>query len=290
MNEEIQGSTEGTETEVTETKPEITPVENKPAVPSYEDRAKKFGHVDYETWCKQGKMPEEWIDAETYVKNFTWVREINKLKDTVDKQKKAMEFLVDHSNKVEEVTRKKTIDELNKKLEDAVVLGDTKTVTQLNDQLVEIKLAEQQAKQPAVQAQREPDHLAEFRARNSSWFQNNNDALTAAMTAYAFRKAAELDARSPNADPRVSLQMIEDDVKRSFPQYFTTTQETKNMDHKKPPVESSGAINTPKNNKITLKDLPKETQQLAEVLKKTTRNFNEDLFIKQYQEIESIRR
>lgn len=284
MSEETQGSEALLEAEIPVEQPEATPEEKKPAVPSFDDRAKKFGHVDYETWCTQGKTPEEWVDPETYVKNFTWVREINKLKDTIDKQKKSMEFLVEHNKKVEELGRQKALEELNKKIEDAVVLGDTKTVTQLNDELVKLKISEQKVQQQP-QFQSEPDYLTDFKSRNSRWFNNTHDAVTSAMTAYAFRKDAEIQAKNPGIDPRVALRMIEDDIKNVFPSYFTTKEETPKMENKSPAVESGGAVNTPKNNKATLKDLPSEARTLAETLKRTTRNFNEDLFIKQYKQI-----
>lgn len=272
-----------TKTEETKEDPQLTDIEKRALNRGWKPKDQFYGKED------------DFIEAEDFVKNFTWVREINKLKDTIDRQKKTLESLVDHNKKVEEVTYKKAKQELesklvglDKQLEDAALLGDTNAVKNINKEIVDIKIKETFT-QPLPVVNNIPDYVTDFNNRNKSWF-NNNSAMTAAMSAYALKIDKDMNGQNPDMDPVDHLKLVEEKVKKEFPQYFATKTHTAaevvESKHASK-VESASSAST-RSSDLRIEDLPKEAQDLARRLKSSTKKFDEQTYIKQYRLINGV--
>lgn len=235
---------------------------------------------------------EDFTEAGDFLRNFTWVREINKLKGTIEQQKRALDSLVEHNSKIEQVALSRAEAELQRKLEAAAVVGNVPEVTKISKEIVDFK-----AKTPATPRPTppKPDYLVDFEARNSTWFQDVKDPIHAAMTAFAFSKDQETKDKHPGITVKDHLKMVEDAVKKEFPSQFGITPKV-HVDaveeHEEPrkvtsKVESSsGRIS--KSTKFTLEDLPKADRDLATLLKKTSKSFSEERFLEQYKTINKI--
>lgn len=227
----------------------------------------------------KGWNPKGEFSAQKFMENFTWVKEINRLKDKIDNQQKALEDLVEVNKTISKVQYSKALDDLNRQLDESVAIGDTGSVRSLNEKIFKMKSDEASVSVKSPTIQQKPNYIVEFETRNSEWY-NDNTAITSAMKAFARRKDQEILTSNPNIDPDRALRMIEDSVKSEFPNFFGKrnegTQKAKQSAHS---VESGVANTKHSKSKQTIEDLPKESQELARILKKTCKNFDIDKFI-----------
>jgi hypothetical protein len=266
-SELVQTHTDSTDTEITqEEKPKYSDIETKAMSKGWKPKDQYHGN------------DEDFTEAEDFMRNYTWVKEIKKLNKNIDEKTKAIDMLVEHNKKVEEAAYKKAFDDLNRKFDEAVTLGDTATAKSINEQLIEMKTAEATKVIPRITN----DHIAEFQRRNP-WFNNMNDPITSAMTAYARQLDSQINARNPGISVEEELRQVEEAVKKEFPRYFGSTSESKKMEtqHSTQTVES-GVSHAPRSAKTGIDSLPKEARDLADILKRTTKNFSVDAYVRQY--------
>lgn len=237
---------------------------------------------------------EDFTEAGDFLRNFTWVREINKLKGTIEQQRRALDSLVEHNSKIEQVALSKAEAELQRKLEAAAVVGNVPEVTKISQEIVDFK-AKKAA--PVVAAPSKPDYLVDFETRNSHWFQDIKDPIHAAMTAFAVSKDKETMAKNPGISVKDHLKIVEDAVKKEFPSQFGITPKVNaESENESEPTElkkavskvESGSGRVHKSSKFTIDDLPKADQDLAKLLKKTSKSFSEERFLEQYKIINKI--
>lgn len=150
---------------------------------------------------------------------------IQKLQREVEELKNLQKVKIERELKKEKLT-------LQNKLREAKEIGDIDNYDQarqeLNDLEDEEKVYKRVVETPAA-PQLRPEVIS-FEARNSDWYKQDMK-----MTRYARALSAEVAAEYPNLSLGQQLQMIEDDIKREFPEKFI-----KKEPPRAPAVEGSG--------------------------------------------------
>lgn len=233
------------------------------------DFARSKGHISREEWERQGRDPGLYIDEETWVKNYTWLNQINQLKKEASEQKKALEYLVEQNKKAEQLGRQKVIEELKKQQIEAAASGDVEKVTKITEQLVE------EQKKPA-HTESVDVAVKSFTERNKSWF-NDSTPENIAAKAYAIAREDSIAKAHPDIPVAARLKMVEDEVKSKFLANASILASPSVSTTKEAPV---------KKDEYDLSSLPKYHQDMALRLQKSTRNFDLKAYIRQVKEIE----
>jgi hypothetical protein len=220
-----------------------------------------------------GKDPNAYIDEETWVKNYTWLNQINQLKKQSAEQKQALEYLVEQNKQAEQLGKQKMLEELKKQQIEAITTGDPEKITAITE-----KLVQERQKTDVVDV---PDgtspEVADFIRRNKDWFNNNTVSNTTAKT-YAVAREDELARTTPLLSIKDRLKLVEEEVKQKF--LDTTSAPTA-------PAAVASATGTPaRKSENDITRLPEFHQKQIALLKKTTRNFDVGRYIQQIQEIE----
>ncbi len=258
-----------------------------PIKPNYERSAAKYGHKNLDDWVKSGRDPDEWVPAEDFIKNYTWVKEIRKQESKVEDLTKALNGLVEHNKKLEEVTYRKVYDDLSRQLEEAAAIGDAARVKSVNQEIVKLEVDKNKETSTAqVQTSVVPDFVNDFIARNHNWF-NNKTAINTAMRDYAVNREMEILNLTPGIDRTLAIQMVEDDVKKTFSHQFTP--KVTSMPKAQTSVESGSPVTKQPPKEFASKDLPDVDRKILESVKKTTKNFDEKDYIRQWKIINGIK-
>lgn len=233
--------------------------------------------------------PEDHLPAEVFLQNFTWVKEINKwkgannrLQQDMAKQQQALDYLVEHNQKVAKLSYDQAMQDARKQMEDAAALGDTQTVGQMHDRILELKAQESKpAPLPASGTPAAPAYVQNFIDRNSDWYGPN-----AAMTAYALSRDKQIAAENPGVDPNVALRMLETDIRKRFADYFEPAAPVARASAHA--SAESGTAKTSSSKKFGLQDLPVYAQTQAAYLKTSVKNFDVAKFIEQHMAIAQL--
>lgn len=224
----------------------------------------------------QFKGPEEeFIPAEDFKRNYTWLVHNSKLKRQIDEQKKAIDYLVDHNKKVEEMTRQRVHDELLAQQRQAASVGDTEKVIEITK-----KLTEQPKNQPIVQ----PD-VSDFMARNSSWF-NDLTGENQVMKQYAIAYEDTLARTNPGLSVSERLRQVEDEIKSRFHDKLGSVERSKPS----PVATGKGGSNKPVSNSHDLDTsiLSPLERNLMENLQKNSKNFDPQVYLAQVKALKNI--
>lgn len=252
---------------------EHTQIPQQPQVTDVKEFAKQKGHMSYDSWVSQGRNPDLYIDEETWVKNYTWLNQINQLKKQSQEQKQALDYLVEHNKKVEQLGFQRGVEAAKQRQLEAISNGDVDEITKATEELV--KMQAQVAAQPQVSSGEidvtgQPPEVQAFVKRNSTWF-NNKTSTNSAATAYAITRENELSHLQPNLSTEERFKMVENEVKIKF---FS------NPAMNASPVVSGSTPPPTAKAENDLSDLSPEDQAMVRILMKTTRNFD----LKQYKE------
>ena len=186
---------------------EIQEVQSEPAterkLSEAEHKAMQFGWKPKDEY--EGD-PNEWKPAKAFLQYGDMVGKIRELEKTID-------ALVKHNTKIEEDTRKKTVEELKLQQRQAAEMGDVDTVTRITDKIAT-------AHQPPVFNPQVPPEVNEFLSRNQSWY-NGETAENAAMSAYAIKRDNDLLVSQPSLNMRERLALVEQEVKKTFGHRFS---------------------------------------------------------------------
>jgi hypothetical protein len=182
------------------------------------EKASKTGWTDKDAWVEAGKDPDEWVDAAEFVRRKPLFDRLHKQERALKEKEARLEAVSKYAAKVEEMTRKKVIAELEAKRLDAVQTGDTEAFERVDKELNEVR-----KETPVVVEPTEPEmppHLQEFVKRNDKWFEKDED-----MTDYALARAKKyFDQGIPGPE---GMLKVEADVKRTFPHKFTNPNKEK---------------------------------------------------------------
>lgn len=170
-----------------EVKPEVTPEAPAPEAPQYsaeETRALQDGWKPLEVWTEAGNDPKDHRSAREYNDRGELLKRISEQTRYIQKTNQSMERLAQHNSKVYEAAYQKALVDLKAQHSKAVEDGNLAAADQIVDQISNEK-ARFAAQQTAArieqqqQPQGTPPELAEWKARNT-WYEQDEDLRTTA--------------------------------------------------------------------------------------------------------------
>ena len=185
--------------------------EQKPAAPNYESKAREAG------WRPQEEFegdPEQWISAKEFLQRGELYERIHRQSRELRQTQKMVQELAAHNQKVEQAAYERALADLRQQKRNALDIGDTEAVINLDDQILEVREAAKSAKQ-AVEANQNtiPPEYFSFAEKNT-WYTKDK-----AMTAFADSIGVQLK-QSGLTDPATFFRVIEQEVKKEFAHKF----------------------------------------------------------------------
>lgn len=229
-------------------KVEVVP---EPSVaPSYEEKALDSGWKPLEEW--EGN-PEDWVDAKTFNQRGEYMDRIKsqssiikKLEKNQSKLQQDFQVLAEHHRKVAEIERAKAITELKQLKKQALDLGDTDKVVDIDDKIDDLKQEDRIAKTTPVAPTTEiHPELTDWLEENP-WYETDK-ALQGAANAVL----EDILAKQPSLKGQVSktLAMVRDQLQEEFPNKFNK---------RRSPVSDSGDSQGTNSAKSSGKNLAKK--------------------------------
>jgi len=182
------------------------------------EKASKTGWTNKEAWVEAGKDPDEWVDAAEFVRRKPLFDRLHKQEKALKDKDARIEAISKHAAKVAEMTRKKTIAELEAKRDQAVEVGDVDAFKKADKELKEVE--QEYTPEPAKQEQEIPVEVQEFAKKHEKWFEKDED-----MTDYAIARAKKY--ADQGLALKDSLPKVEEDVRRAFSHKFTNPNKEK---------------------------------------------------------------
>lgn len=236
--------------------------------------------IDYEETAKaKGWRPiddfdgdkSEFVSAEEFVKREPLFNKIKSQSKELKEMRRTVDAMATHFKKQTELEVKKAINELKAKRREAIELGDSDQVDEIDSQIEETKKQNQETQEsPSI-----PTEVSDWIAENS-WFEKDTELKEFAI---AFNQA--YINNHPN-DLKKSLVETTKAVKVAFPDKFVKKES-------KPPVSAVEGGVTPesgkKGNKYTLGRLSDEQKLVYEQMVKRHKVVSHDEFFKSLEEI-----
>ncbi len=246
---------ENTEGQVIEPTPIETP--DTPPTPQYseaEQRALEQGWVPEDQWTGSGK----WRSAEEFLDRGELFSKIDEVKRRAERSEQALEALKKHHKVVKETEFKRALNYLKQEKIAALENGDHARAVEIDDEISEVKVAQQQAVQEFDQPQPEPQapnpHVVAWMNRNS-WYNTNK-----AMKVFADTVAQEI-AMAGERNPTKILDEVERQVKKEFAEKFN------NPNRDKPGVVEGGSNKGKSNARDTVQLTDEETQVMRKLVR-----------------------
>jgi len=212
--------------------------------------------------------PEDWRPAKEWLDRGELLDTIHSLTRKMKEQSESLDHLSEVNKKVAEVTRERTIAELEAKHRAAVEIGDIEAARASVQEIIKAQTAIPEINVAPKAPEVDPAVHA-FVARHNSWF-NDATAENVAMKAFAIKRDAELTAQNPGVPPADILMKLEGELKRTFPHRFAVTPSHGAMAPSSVPAK-------PK--EITASMLPEFHQKMLKTLERTIKNFDKKSYI-----------
>lgn len=191
--------------------------------------ARKQGWVDQEEWVAEGRDPDQWVDAGTFVeRGKTWAPHLAAQKRELQKDLQEVKQLLREQMRMNQRRRseergqyelkikeyKQQVGALEARLAEAVKEGDGNAVVQITRDLRQTETNIQQASAAANQPDPELLEIGlKWRAANP-WYDSDEDA-----TAYADSVGQRYSQRHPDASPHEVLEHVKAKVLEKFPEH-----------------------------------------------------------------------
>ncbi len=241
---------------------ESLPVEQE--LPSAEKEALSKGWVPLDKF--EGPK-EKFKSAELFLEKGEMLNTIHSMKQQLKEQKEALEHVVAVNSRIEEITAKKMLKELEDRQRMAAEVGDVATVQQVTKEIVNF------SNSAPVPPSPDKALVDDFIERNRSWY-NNKSAENSSMKIYAEQREPELVRENPGLSLKDILAKVEEDVRDRFPKKFDKPYSMGNY------AVSAPTAPIPKEQKLSLKSLHPSHVEIVKVLKRTVKNFDEQDYIK----------
>jgi hypothetical protein len=152
---------------------------------SYEEKAIEGGWKPLEEW--EGN-PEDWVDAKTFNQRGEYMDRIKSQSSLIKKLEKKqsllekdMQALAEHHRNVQEIERKRALDELKDLKRQALDLGDTVKVVDIDDKIDELKRSKAAPVTPQTATPEIHPEVTEWIEENT-WYESDK-IMTAAYNA-----------------------------------------------------------------------------------------------------------
>lgn len=196
----------------------------------YEQKALEMGWRPKEEW--EGPE-EEFIEAKEYVRRKPLFDKIEHQSKELKEIRKALRDLQTHHSKIAEVSYKKAYEDLKDQYKKALTDGDADKVTELTEQMADMK-AEEKVRQatPPVQQAPHPDFI-QWVERNTWYAQDTEMRITADQVGIAYAQ------NHPDLPPGEILKYVEQRIRKAYPEKFT------NPNRAKPALVDGGSRSKP---------------------------------------------
>jgi hypothetical protein len=190
---------------------EIENTEGSPETSPVEQEARSQGWVPKEDFNGE---EHKWVDAGEFLRRGELFGKIESQNKELKSIRETLAQFKDHHSKVQEAAYKKAVADLKAKKKEALLEGDADLVIEVDEQLADVKQAQQiqqtQARQPEPQTEH-PEFVA-FKQKNG-WYDNNKP-----MRSWADARGMEL--ASEGKSPSEVLRTVEREVREEFKHKF----------------------------------------------------------------------
>ena len=255
--------------------------DDEPAYSRDELKAMEMGwSPDKEALEGTGK---QWIPADEFLRNQTWVDEIRKLKREVRDTKKVADALKEHNKIVAERAYEQAMSDLTAKKKAAAADDDLVTVIEVDEQIQELK-AKKPVEEETPTSEYSPEDWEEYHTEfvaDNDWYETNR-----VMRAFADREGMAYVQKHPNGAPEDTYKYVLEEIRKEFPDKFNVEEKpaagTPAKERASAVSSSRRRVATPaKSSKKGLDDIPEEHRSIAMTLIKTGQLSEED-YLKQY--------
>jgi hypothetical protein len=162
----------------------------------------------------------EFIDAKEYVRRKPLFDKIEHQSKELKEIRRALRDLQGHHAKVAEASYKKAYDDLKVQYKNALTEGDADKVTELTEQMADMKAAEH-ARQATPAPQAPDPRFLQWVEKNTWYAQDTEMRSTADQVGLAYANA------HPELAPDEILKYVEGRIRKVFPEKFTNTNRNK---------------------------------------------------------------
>lgn len=220
MTEEIKTQ------EVIENTDEQKQTEQTPQPSTWEIKASEQGWKPKDQW--EGD-PEDWRPAKEFVERGELFTKISGQSSEIKELRKALNYLVDHHQKVKETEYNRAYNELKKMKKEALVDGDPDRVVEIDEAMQTLKDEQKKAEGTAAPKTNAPTPKFVDFVRNNAWYVTNP-----AMRAYADKVGVTYFNTNPTASEDETYEFVKEQVRKQFKSEFEPTKKTA------PAVEGTG--------------------------------------------------
>lgn len=235
--------------------PEATPEPDR-----YHKKASSMGWKPLEEY--QGD-PEDWVDAREYILREPLFKSNKKLRAELNQMRKTVEDMADHVKKAHTSAFKRLEKQYIEQREAAIKAGNPAEVRRFEEELKDVYQAHQEAEEKLTVA---PAPNIEFQewAEENKWFDVEREPEMAGVADGLYRSYV---ARNPDADISTTLKHVTKEVKKLYPDKFTTNKATsKEVDedeHEPAPRVAAGSRGTG-GRRSTYKDMNSEQKKVCD--------------------------
>lgn len=162
----------------------------------------------------------QFIDAAEFVRRQPLFEKIEHMGKELKETKKVLMMLQEHHTKVKQIEYDRAVKELRAEKKKALEEGDADRLMEIDDALIDIKAAEQVAKNAPPKQQQVDPRFTSWTDKNP-WYTSDKELRSFADsigTAYA--------ESNENKTPEEVLKYVEAQVKRAYPEKFTNPKRT----------------------------------------------------------------
>lgn len=246
-----------------------------PKLSAIEEEAIKQGWVPKDQWNGD---PSEHRSAKEFIERGELLNHIHTQNKKTKQLEEALNQLAEVNKRVEEETRRRTVEELKIKQREAAAIGDVDTVEKTTDKLVELNKPTTATtdNKPIT-----PPEAKEFMEKHKAWF-NRENSDNSLMMDFAIRREDILSKEKPDLSITQRLKLVEEEVVRRFPEKF-------NNPNKETPAPVSGnTAPSVKSKKLSFNDLPQYHKNVVRFAQSNNSNFDVDKYIEQLKMIGEI--
>ena len=182
-----------------------------------EQKALDMGWRPKEEWDGE---EDEFIDAKEYVRRKPLFDKIEHQSKELKEIRRALRDLQGHHAKVAEASYKKAYEDLKVQYKNALTEGDADKVTELTEQMTDMKAAEKVRQSTPVQQAPDPRFL-QWVEKNTWYAQDTEMRSTADQVGLAYANA------HPDMAPEDVLKYVEGRIRKVFPEKFSNPNRSK---------------------------------------------------------------
>jgi len=247
-----------------------------------EVKAMDHGWVPKDKW--RGN-PDEWVPANVFNMKGDFFKRIAQDKATINELKESINGLVEHNKKLFDAGYKKAVGDLKRQKQEALEVGDTKAVMEIDDQLEEMREQHQQGKEEFEkkvnpQSGRTNVDFEAWHAQNG-WYQQD-----LALTGYADSIGQELVKAANSAGKGIEWSKLYNEVTRKvrqkFPEKFETrTRETMTREEVGNGDNGPSEKTSQSNRGLREADLTEDQRRIMNNILKTTKGMTKKDYLDQ---------